>query len=167
MDFLTKEINLKSQEKPANVFLDNINLAAGRGLYFIFGDFLLFKGLDPEQFDLKSNVATNKPEPIFSKIQMPFTVFNKDTISEIKSGDYLIIVPQGPRNITSDYIESLKNNYTLVFRTKSKFEFPQINLKTFVKYVLSKELTAEQKAGGIMLSENLWDYSDYYVFVKK
>ena len=165
--FLIKDINSKQQEKPANIFLDGINLAAGRGVYFIFEDFLLSKKLKQEQFDLKSNVATSRPEPVFSKIQMLSTVFNKNTPDDIQSGDYLVVAPQSQKNITKKYTKLLSKDYDLVFQTKSKLEFPQINLKILIKYIALKRLTAEQKTGGYMVSENLLDSPDYYVFIKK
>jgi hypothetical protein len=168
LDFLKKDA-LEHPTRQKNIFLDNQDLAGGRGTYFIFGEFLQYKGAKSEQFDLKSNIQTEKPLPIseISKIILPYTVFQKDTSDEIKSGDYLIVVPQSSKNTDKAYLQSLQKDYDLIFQTKSKFAFPQYNLKTAAKYFLSKRLSMEQKSKAVIISENLLDRPDYYVFVKK
>jgi len=45
--------------------------------------------------------------------------------------------------------------------------FPNLNLKTLVKYILSKRLPQNQRKEGLMLNENLMHWPDYYVFIKR
>ena len=168
LDFLIRDIKIKHSNDQANIFLDGVDLAAGRGTYFIFGEFLEYKGLGLTRFNLRSNVFTEHPEPLISKISPPSTVFNSDVPSEIKSGDYLVIPPQAnTKNITNGYLNLLKNDYKLVFQTKSPLAFPNLNLKILIKYLISKRLSQNQKASGLITNENLVERSDYYVFVKK
>lgn len=168
MDFLAQDLNKKHPNDRANILLDGVDRGSGRGTYFVLADFLLFKGLSEKQFDLKSNVKTENVSPLVSKIQFPFTVFQSDEPDAIKSGDYLIISPQSVKiNPSKDYIQSLKKDYDLVFQTKSRFAFPNINLKTAIKYILLKRMSEKQKSGGVVINENLMNWPDYYVFVKK
>jgi len=61
----------------------------------------------------------------------------------------------------------LKKDYDLVFQTKSPLAFPNINLKTLAKYILSSRLTQKQKEEGLMVNENLIESPNYYVFIKR
>lgn len=168
LDFLIQNINSKHPSGQANIFMDGVDRGTGRGAYFVLADFLLFKGLSEKQFDLKSNVETENVSTLVSKIQLPFTIFQKDKPDKIKSGDYLVVSPQSTKiNPSKNYLESLKKDYDLVFQTNSPFAFPNINLKTVVKYLLSKRMSENQKSGGVIVSENLMNWPDYSVFLKK
>jgi hypothetical protein len=172
LDFLIQKINSKNSNERTNIFWDGVDRGTGRGAYFVFADFLQFKGLENTQFDLKSDINTQNPAPLISKKElMPFinsfTVFQKDESDEIKSGDYLIVSPHSTKNASKSYLNFLKNDYELVFQTKSPLAFPSLNLKTLVKYFLSKKLSESQKASGVMINENLMNSPDYYVFIKK
>lgn len=168
LNFLIQDINFQHSNERANVFLDGVDRGTGRGTYFVLADFLLYKGLPEERFDLKSNVLTENASPLVSKIQLPFTIFRSDEPDEIKSGDYLIVLPQSAKiNPSRNYVESLKKDYDLVFQTKSPFAFPNINLKTLVKEFLSKRMSQSQKSEGVLINENLMNWPNYYVFVRK
>ncbi|MDI6717464.1 MAG: hypothetical protein QMD86_00200 [Patescibacteria group bacterium] len=164
IDFIIRDINSKNSSKQANIFMGGVDRGTGRGTYFVLAEFLRFKGLSDNQFDLKSNVRTETPLPLISKITVPFTVFKNDNIDEIKSGDYLVILPQSTKvNVTDEYLNLLNQNYTLIFQTKSTFAFPQFNLKTLAKYLISKNV----KENKVIVNENLMEWPDYYVFVRK
>ncbi len=168
LDFLIQDIGSRHFNERANIFLDGVDRGTGRGAYFVLAEFIQFKGLSNEKFDLKSNTETENPSPLIAKIDTPFTVFQKDELDKIVSGDYLIVSPQNTeKSINKNYLQSLGGDYKLVFKTESWFAFPQLNLKTLVKYFLSKRLSQNQKAGGVMVNENLMDWPDYYVFVRK
>mgnify|MGYP001572833371 CR=1 FL=1 len=168
LDLLIQDINSKYPSQRANIFLDGVDRGTGRGTYFVLAEFLRFKDLSDKQFDLKSNVKTEKALPLISEIPIPFTVFETNAPDEIKNGDYLIVSPQSTRiNPTKTYLESLKKDYELVFQTRSRFAFPNFNLKTLVKYLLSKKISKGQKSSGIIVNENLMNRPDYYVFVKR
>ncbi len=174
LDFLVQDINIKHSQSPkrANIFIDAVDTGGGTAVYFIFAEFLQYKGLTWNKFDFKSNVET---ENNFSQYindflsRQPFTIFKVDNFSEMAKGDYLIITPDSTtKNITQDYLESLNKDYDLVFKTKSPLAFPNLNLKTLAKYFLSKILSQSQKIKqGVMINENLMQWPDYYVFVKK
>ena len=168
LDFLVQNINSKYPSERADIFMDGVDRGSGRGAYFVMAEFLQFKGLSEKRFDLKSNVETENISPLESKIQFPFTVFQRDEIDTIKSGDYLIVSPQSTKiNPSENYLESLKKDYDLVFQTRSPLAFPNINLKTLVKYLLSKRMSPAQKSGGALINENLMNWPNYYVFVKR
>lgn len=54
----------------------------------------------------------------------------------------------------------------MVFRTHSLLAVPRFEMKTLIKYFLTKKLSPE-KTTGVMLSENLWNWPDYYIFVRR
>jgi len=169
IDFLIQDINSRYPHKRANIFLDAIDSSGGGGVYFMFAEFLQYKGLSWERFDFKSNV---KMEDNFllniENFNPPFTVFQKNKFFEISKGDYLIVSPWGTKvNTTKAYIQSLNKDYDLLFKTKSPLAFPSFNLKTLVKYFLSKKLSENQKNEGLMINKNLIIWPDYYVFVKR
>ena len=165
---MIQNISSEHPSERANIFMDGVDRATGRGAYFVLAEFLRFKGLSEKRFDLKSNVETENISPLESKIQFPFTVFQRDEIDTIKSGDYLIVSPQSTKiNPSKNYLESLKKNYELVFQTRSPLAFPNINLKILVKYLLLKRMSQAQKSGGALINENLMNWPNYYVFVKK
>ena len=110
LDFLIEDINTKYPDKRANIFIDGVNqnINIGDAVYFIFEEFLQYKGLSWTRFDFKSSVETeNKASDFISKL--PFSVFQKNKASEISKGDYLLITPDSTtKNINKDYIDSLK-----------------------------------------------------------
>ncbi len=173
LDFLIQDIDSRYPDKRANIFIDAINPNTGAGVYFIIGEFLQHKGLTWNRFDFKSSVATN--DTVLENIEnfksyVPFTLFQNNKFFQISKGDYLIITADGSttKNITPEYIQSLNKDYDLVFRTYSPLAVPNLNLKILAKYILSKRLSQEQKAKeGIMLNENLMQWPDYYVFIRK
>ena len=104
------------------------------------------------------------------KSYAPFPLFQNNKFFEISKGDYLIITADGSttKNITPAYIQSLNKDYNLVFRTYSPLAFPNLNLKTLAKYLLSQRLSENQKIKqGVMVNENLMQWPDYYVFIRK
>ncbi len=166
--FLIQDINSKHPDKRANIFFDGVNRNTGRATYFVLAEFLQFEGFSHYRFDLKSDVETKNASSLITKIPTPFTVFQTDKTDKIVSGDYLIVSPQNTRkDIDKKYLQSFDKDYQLVFQAKSQLAFPNLNLKTLIKYFLSKKLSQSQKAGGVVVNENLMDLPDYYVFVKK
>jgi len=168
-DFLIRDINSRYPRQRANIFLDAIEPSTGGLIYSIFAEFLQYKGLPWERFDFKSNVKT---EDLFllnmENLNSPFSVFQNNKFFEISKGDYLIITPDSTtKNINKAYIQSLGKDYDLLFRTKSPLAFPNLNLKTPIKYFLSKRLSQGQKEKGVMINENLMHWPDYYVFIRK
>jgi len=187
-DFLIKDINKRYDGHRLNIFFDGVDRGTGMGVYFVVGEFLKFKGLPIYKFDFKSDIEARDPGPFVGRRSpfdkdadinavdpehaykypdFPFAVFQPGPLHRIQKGDYLIVSPHSTKNFDDEYIEKLKNDYTLEFRTHSPFAFPRINLKTGIKYLLSKRLTEEQKASGVIKNENLLNWPDYYIFVKK
>jgi hypothetical protein len=188
LDFLIEDISKKYAGKRLNIFFDGVDRGTGTGVYFITGEFLKFKGLSIRRFDFKSNMEAQEPGPFVGRRSpfdkdadidavdpehaykypdFPFAVFQPGPLPQVQSGDYLIVSPHSTKNVNNEYIEKLKDDYTLVFRTYGPLAFPRATLKTGIKYLMSKRLTPEQKSGGVIKNENLMNWPDYYVFLKK
>jgi len=187
VDFLVQDINRRYAGQRLSIFFDGVDRGNGRGVYFIAGEYLRFKGLSIRKFDFKSNMEArdsappvgraspfDRPEDIeavdpnhaYVYPRFPFSVYQPGPLQQIQSGDYLVVSPQGTKNFDDRYIESLEKDYDLVFRTHSPLAVPRFELKTFVKYLLSRKLSTEQKAG-VMSNENMWNWPDYYVFTRR
>lgn len=188
MDFLVEDVNRRYAGQRLNVFFDGVDRGTGLGVYFIAGEYLKFKGLPLTKFDFKSDIEARNPGPPVGKAspfdkpedvdavdplrayeyrQFPYSVYQPGPLPSIQRGDYLIVSPQSTRNIDREHIEKLKRDYELVFHTESTFSVPRFDLKTLLKHYLSRKLSSAQKAQGIMLNENLWNWPDYYVFVRR
>jgi hypothetical protein len=142
--------------------------------YFVFSEFLLYKGLTAEQFDLKSDQqkSPNCGLDIHLKIPMDnFTVFQKGPLPKISKGDYLIVSPDSSDDIRTNsnkaYLKSLNDEYNLVFKTESMFAFPRSNLKEIGRYFLSIGSSPGQKFLSIDRTQSALAWPDYYVFIKK
>lgn len=187
--FLKVDISRRYQQgKRASIFFDGVDRGTGKGIYFVAGEYLKFKGLPIHEFDLKSNVEAlqqapfvGKPSPFDTKAELtlvdpthsyvypdfPFAVFQPGPLPTPQRGDYLIVSPHSTRNVDQHYLDALGKDYDLVFRTYSRFAVPRITLKTALKFFLTKTATHDMSASGVMLNENLLNWPDYYVFVKK
>ena len=188
MDFLVQDINRRYSGERLAIFFDGVDRGTGRGVYFIVGEFLRFKGLAIDKFDFKSRQEAVDSGPFigrrspfdrdedierlqarynFVNPQWPFTVFQPGPLSDIHSGDYLVVSPHSTANLDATYLESLSKDYEMVFRADSMFAIPRVNLKMAVKYLMIRGLTSEQRGGRVIVNENLWNWPDYYVFVKR
>ena len=186
INYLAADINNKYNGQRINIFIDGVDRGTGQGVYIIFGEYLKYKGLSIRKFDLKTDMEAMDKRPFairpspFDKEsdldaigvpseypRLPFTVFQKGKLQKINSGDYLVVSPHSTKNVNQEYLASLKKDYQLLYRTESPLAFPNINLKTGIKYLMSKKLTAKQKSGGVIVNENLMNWPDYYVFVRK
>lgn len=188
IDFLIQDINRRYVDKRLNIFLDGVDRGTGRGVYFIFGEFIRYKGLAIDKFDFKSSHEALDPAPFighrspfdsdedierlnaryrFAIPNFPFTIFQPGPLSEIQPGDYLIVSPHGTRSRNSSYIESLEKDYSLVFKAENWLAVPPLTLKALVKYLLIRGTFGEQRKKGLVVNENIWQWSDYYVFVKR
>ena len=188
MDFLVQDVNRRYSGERLVIFFDGVDRGTGKGVYFVIGEFLRFKGLAIDKFDFKSRQEALDPGPFighrspfdrdedierlqarykFANPQWPFTVFQPGPLPDIHSGDYLVVSPHSTANLDAAYHESLSKDYEMVFRADSMFAIPRVNLKMAVKYLMIRWLTSEQRGGGVIVNENLWNWPDYYVFMKR
>ena len=178
LDFIVNDIKTKNANNQAGIFLDGLNKGSGNWNYFIFSEFLLHKGLTPEQFDLKAQIEDEKkpkeqPLPIaMPKISLPYSVFQDDGPSAIKTGDYLVVSSLSTdfskkNNGDKDYLESLEKEYNLVFQTNSPLEFPMFTLKEAARYFLYKINQSDKKFLTMDIRKPNLESPDFYVFVKK
>jgi len=188
MDFLVQDINRRYSGERLAIFFDGVDRGTGRGVYFIVGEFLRFKGLPIDKFDLKSRLEAMDPglfighrspfdqdEDIerlnsryhFANPQWPFSVFQPGPLPDLYRGDYLVVSPHSTTDFDGSYLDALRKDFDLVFHTESLFAIPSVNAKTLVKYWMIWSLSKEQRGQGIIVNENLWNWPDYYVFVKR
>ncbi len=166
LDFLVQDLRAresKNQKGKPSIFLAGVDRGAGRGTYFILADYLHHRGIEDNEYDMKSAMAAAEPFSPVTKIQPPFTVFKAGPAEEPRQGDYLIVTPQATRDISEEYLLSLRKKYTLVFQTSSPFALPDLNLKTIVKQYLLKK---SANGNTIIKDENLLQLPDYYLFIK-
>lgn len=163
VDSLVDDISWKYSDKRANIFLYGTGRGNGKGAYDVLGDFLVYRGLRTSQFDLKSDVEA-PPGPLYvGKTVPPFSIFLSAKAYAIKSGDYLIVPPQSKELVTKNTLDELEKSYDLLFSTKSKLFFPNINLKSLIKYTIIKDGLLDK---GLIENENSFASPNYYVFVK-
>lgn len=188
LDFLTADINSRYPGERANIFFDGVDRGTGLGIYFVVGEYLKFKGLPIRKFDLKSNMEALQPGPFIGKRSpldtqadidavdpehvyvnrnFPFSVFQPGALPEPKRGDYMIVSPHSTKNFDQHSLDELSKNYDLVFHTESRLAVPRVTLKTLVKYLMIQRVPTEDRSKGMIVSENLWNWPDYYVFIKK
>lgn len=161
LDFSSEYIK---QNPNTNVFFDGIG--RGRELYAewyagYYGEYLnrIYKIYD---FDILTN------EPNLKDIRLskdsPYTYKNSMEVSEIQSGDLLILNNTTINNATKEYIASLQKDYTLLF--KSDFStIPYISLKPLLKYVNARYVKSNAEIFG---HQNIFRLPlESYVFVRK
>lgn len=187
LNFLVSDINKRYSGERLNIYFDGVDRGTGRGVYFVVGEYLKFKGLPIRKFDLRSDVAALQSGPFVGKRSpfdsdadvdtvdpahayavrdFPFAVFQPGTLSKPQRGDYLIVSPHSTKDVDEHYLAALNNDYDLVFHTESRFAVPRVTLKTAAKYLMM-HMFPEQKNGGLIINENLMNWPDYYVFIKR
>ena len=67
--------------------------------------------------------------------------------------------------MNDSYIASRADDYELVFKTQSPLAIPNFDLKALTKYAATAILPENKRA--FIQSENIAEWPDYYVFVKK
>lgn len=188
IDFLANDIKARDPVRRAGIFLYGVGPGVGNGHYYVFGEYLKYKGLPITRFDLKSDTEGYGISPpyltqspfdsksdldllnntySFQNPRIPYTVFQSDRNSSVQRGDYLVVSPLSGKNIDSSVIDSLQRDYDLVYRTHSSWAIPSISLKTAVKYALSVGLSSQAKSKGYLLGENIFNCPDFYIFIKK
>lgn len=188
VDYLVDDIKHRDGALRANIFLYGVGPGVGNGHYYVFGEFLKFKGLPITRFDLKTASDGRgvlppyiAQSPFDSKEELdllnrghqlripsiPYTVFQSDKKSPIQSGDYLVVSPLSEKHVGSEIIRSLQQDYRLVYQTHSSWAVPSLSLKALLKYALSVGLNDKTKSEGFLISENILNWPDFYVFIKK
>jgi len=189
MDFLVEDINRRYAGERLNIFYYGTDREAGGATYFIAGEYLKFKGLSIRKFDFKSDREAQAPVPIgnthrypldkeediravdpngeYVNPGIPFSVFQPGPAQRIQRGDYLVLSPQSTAYFDQDTIERIKKEFDLVFYTNSTFSIPRVDLKAFVKSYLYLRRSSESRARNLIKNENIWNWPDYYVFVKR
>lgn len=188
--FLAGDIERRYQGRRLNIYLDGVDRGGGRGMYWIFGEYLKFSGLSIRKFDFKSDLEALDPTPLTGYLgaspfdkeedinavdpdrkyrfrETPFSVFQPGPLPSIKKGDYLIVSPHSVKNLDATYFEALSRNYDLVFKTDSRYAIPNLSLKVFIKKLLIEYNGEDIVRSGTFRSGNIFNAPDYYVWVRK
>ncbi len=173
-DFLVKDIREHSPDKRANIFLDGVGRERAGFIYFVLSEHLLYRGLTPQEYDLKSDISENIHEgyfPYLGRIPTPFTVFERGPLPAISSGDYLIVslfsLDRNKVPDNTEYLKALEKDYKLVFSTRSRFAIPLLNLKEAGRYLISIGAKPGDRLFRISRHKPSPQIPDYYVFVRK
>ena len=98
-----------------------------------------------------------------------FSIFQDHEAQVIEAGDYVIVPPQSKKLITIEVLNELEKDHELLFATQSRFFFPNLNMKSAVKYALTKspdhQITRSLRR--LVENENAFATPNYYVFVKR
>jgi len=170
---LADEIKRRPAGGRPSIFLDGVyreltlhppEFTYDRDAYFNFGMAMTRRGLDPLQFNLKSDLPPKYPYlfPKSGNAAYPYSVFSSSETWKPEKGDFWVIIPSSTRHITPDYLALLQKDYELLYQTESLLAIPDLSLKTMIKRsamgVLSKS---------VVLDNNVSRSPNYYVFVKK
>lgn len=188
MDTLAHEVEARYHGKRVRIFFDGVDRGNGRAVYFIAGEFLKHRGLSIRKFDFVSDIETPEVGPFVGRrspldrdedIQavdpknqlvfrdFPFTVFQPGPSPKIEKGDILVVSPQSTKWVDRNYIDKLKQEYELISASESPLAVPNVTVKTLAKYVLMKRETQRGRSSGLMASLNIFEWPDYYIFVKR
>ncbi len=175
IEYVSRDIDARRGTSPPSVFLDGVNRGTGKFMYFIYSEFFRLHGLRDQQYDMKSNVETDVVKegyfPFLEKVPTPFTVFKTGPLPQPRAGDYLIVSSQSTDSEKSpereEHLQSLKQDFDLVFATDSRFAFPFLNLKNMGRYLLARGAAPGERFLTISRHKPALESPDYYVFVKR
>ncbi len=188
MDVLIREVETRYDGKRVRIFFDGVDRGNGRGVYFIAGEFLKHRGLSIRKFDFVSDIETPNaglfvgrrspfdqdedirqvdPQNQLVNRDFPFTVFQPGPSPKIRSGDIFVVSPQSLKWVDKAYIDRLKQDYELVFESQSPLAVPNVTVKALAKYILMKRDARRGEDSGLMVSQNIFEWPDYYIFVKR
>ena len=167
LSFLQEYIaeNSKDGEK-VSIFFDGVNRNGGE-VHHSFIKYLEFKGLNHNQFDIKSDENDNGILPIVAEnSEALYAILKQSTLSEIKSGDLLIVTPYTAKYIGLEKkeMDKMSEKYALIYHAKSFLEIPNIGIKSIIKsiYRENKNYSIENR---VMVSQNIFQMPlDFYVF---
>ena len=169
LDFLVADINERRPGERADIFLYGTGRDDGRGTHEVLGYFLKYKGLGTAQYDLKSDLEAPEGALWTGKTVPLFSIFQDHEAQVIEAGDYVIVPPQSKKLITIEVLNELEKDHELLFATQSRFFFPNLNMKSAVKYALTKspdhQITRSLRR--LVENENAFATPNYYVFVKR
>lgn len=169
LDFLSTYIKEYSREgKRVSIFIDGVNRNEGVEIYHSFIKYLEFKGVNCNQFDIKSDEDDSGILPLKEReLENCYTIWKQKTASKIQSGDLIILTPYTKRYIelNKKAIKNLEQEYELLYQTKSTFiEIPHLGIKSIIKAYA----TGKIKVNKMIISNNIYGLPlDFYVFRKK
>lgn len=170
LTFLDAYIDKHSKEgNKISIFLDGINRNGGE-VHHSFIKYLEYKGLNSNQFDIKSDQDDNGILPIVPpKNDANYTIWKQTTASAINEGDLIVVIPYTTNYIGLDKkeLEEMSDKYELIYHANSFLEIPNIGIKSILKDFFAKYGKAG-KDSQAMLSRNIYQLPlDFYVFRKK
>ena len=166
LSFLTNYINREGRR--VAIYLDGSNRGSGTEIYRSFELYLLHRGLNTRQFDLKSDRPSDN-SLLFSKgdSTSPFTVYRDPTATQIEAGDLLVITPYTSKFVDQKYLNRLKEHYELLYHTESPWGVPNIGLRSLAKYCVMRLGDVLPSVGEVVHSNNFFVWPDFYVFQKR
>jgi len=175
LDTVADHVRQRGSPGRTNIFLDGISPSDSGWTYFIFAEFLQYRGLRSDQFDLKSDlprvVVDSTPIVRLGRVPTPFSAFGPGQPWAVQKGDLLIVSPHSNdrwRRVDNEsYIKGLLKEHVLLFHTQSRYAFPMFTLKELGRYLLSIGASPGETFLSISRHRPTPERPDYYVFVRK
>ena len=166
VDFLVSDIPTRGRNERMNIFLYGVE--QGSHAYFILGEFLKYKDLPYEAFDLRSDLAA-RCSPRCYQVLRPelarrYTVYHEGKLPEVQVGDYLVVSSWSEKDFFMT--AAFEKQYKLLFRTNSPLHVPGIDLKSLVKRVIIKRMGDSAKSTGLVVHARVDMDPDYHVYVR-
>jgi hypothetical protein len=159
--FIAKEINSHGGSKKKRIFLRGANRANEIEVYVSLGKYLHYQmGLNYSQFDLNSEEPPNNPLLTFVDPNSPFSVFQSTQADQLMKGDYVLITPFSSIISDDNKLKSLEKDYSLIFKTNTRFHLGTMGLKSILKYLVIHFDLIE------ILDKKVVQGVDYYLFKK-
>jgi hypothetical protein len=154
LSFITHQI--PNSPKRLNIFLAGSSRGSGIELYNNLGEYLVYTGLRPEQFDIKSDIPIDEPIPYFNTLQgtpnCPYSYCRPEENDQPSPGDYILLTPydsEYKRSVFSD-----QSRYRLVYRNDTPVA-PDPSIKALAGHILPHGL---KKTGNGEIDANYYLY---------
>jgi hypothetical protein len=124
------------------------------------------RGLVSEDFDLKSTLGIKDRTITLTESNLAYglSAFSSEPQS-ISRGDLLLVGPDSKNNINPDYIDSLLNDYRIVYESPNyEYEIPNFSLRSSLKKIYKK--FGEDIFSYRIDDENANRLPRYYIFEK-
>ncbi len=171
IDFLAADIRARDEGHRRRIFVDGVPRSRDKDVFFVYGEFLQYKGLRLSEFDLESRMVSDRPSGVVylrDRYLAPYGAYGPGPAPEPKSGDYVVVSPDSLLDVTPAYLRGLESDHRLVFATRSPWGIPRLDLKSVARRLLKGWLSEETKRRyGLILTDYPSPRTDFFVYVRK
>ena len=160
VDFLTTELARTPHGLRAGIFPVNVNRGTGVEVYYSLVANLKFKGLEPEHFDLKSDLPIDN-QLIFRSFKSAlaeYSAYRDEAVDRPRRGDYLLVTPWAP--LAQEDQERLAQRFDPVFRAEGSLRVPDVSLAGPVRALILEGVDGFLRE----LRRPAWHGTDFIVY---